>query len=201
MLNQALAMKYPKEHKTIVREKLLDHASMQIRTKGVNQISVKSVMESQGMTVGGFYAHFKSKQELIEAAIERAFDLSLGGFYQAIDGKPNEEWLDSIIESYLSKAHTSNIELGCPAASLMGDMARSDDSTRTIFETQLERMFKIHQKHISSKESREISIALFSLFSGGLQLSRAVNSKKKALEILTSCKNTAKALVLGHLQS
>jgi TetR/AcrR family transcriptional regulator, transcriptional repressor for nem operon len=190
-------MKYPKEHKESVSKKLCGHAARQLKEGGSNQLSVKSVMDAEGMTVGGFYAHFKSKDELLNRAVEEAFEETLTEFYDNIEYLDNAEWIEVAVSTYLSELHRDSPALGCPAASLLSDVPRGKPELKKYFEKGLKKLVARYEKRLASSGHEDASAtatALFALMSGGLQMSRCAATKKYSNEILASCLAAAKTL-------
>ena len=191
-------MKYPEQHKQEVGTRLRRQAAAQIREKGMDAISVKSVMAAEGMTVGGFYAHFDSKQDLLIEALQSAFSDSKNNFYHLLEKLPAEEWLPTLLNLYLSDFHRDNIESSCPMSSLVGDVARQDDSVKQVFQTGMERMVDHYASKLSSRDAeqnRHLALGLVSLLTGGIQLARSVADPEYSKQILQGCIESAELLL------
>jgi TetR/AcrR family transcriptional repressor of nem operon len=194
-------MKYPEQHKQEVSQRLRQQAARLLREKGVDGISVKSVMASEGMTVGGFYAHFDSKQALLVEAIKSAFKDSEQRFYPLLDNAPAKDWIPNLLRLYLSEMHRDNVEHACPISSLMGDIARSDPKIRRVFQEGMEYMLDLYTRRVSElgdDEARQVAMGLVSLMAGGIQLSRAVADEKYSAEILQSCIASAEVMLRNY---
>src|SRR6516225_1792267 len=98
-------MRYDAEHKQKTRAKVLEVAAQAIRKDGPDRIGVASVMAEAGLTHGGFYAHFKSKDELVTAAIEQMFEESRARVAHEMEGRTPAAGLAAYIDFYLSKKH------------------------------------------------------------------------------------------------
>lgn len=191
-------MKYPETHKEDVNKRLRNRAAAQFREKGIDGVSVKSVMEAEGMTVGGFYAHFDSKKALIIEALKAAFNNSDELFYQLLDRQSDEDWLPTLLNLYLSEFHRDNVEHSCPISCMMGDIARQDEEVKRVFQQGMERMIERYSKRVPGSEYAEadaLAIGLVALLAGGIQLSRAVADEEYSEEILRACVTTAKKLL------
>lgn len=191
-------MKYPKEHKEQVTKKLSHHAARQLRSGGVDRLSVKSVMGAENMTVGGFYAHFESRDELVTSAIDTAYGESLSNFYAEIEHLDDAEWLEVAVGGYLSSLHRDNVDISCPAASLLSDSARSEPDVKAVYESGLKKLIKLYERRLvggGHENASAKAMALFAMMSGALQLSRSVNSKKYSNEMLDSCLSQARAMI------
>lgn len=194
-------MKYPQQHKEEVSQRLRQQASKLLRQKGVDGISVKSVMASEGMTVGGFYAHFDSKEALLVEAIKSAFKDSEQRFYPLLEAGAAKDWIPNLLRLYLSEMHRDNVEHACPISSLMGDIARSDAKIRRVFQEGMERMLDLYIQRVSEvsdEEARKVAIGLVSLMAGGIQLSRAVADKEYSVQILESCIASAEVMLSSY---
>lgn len=126
-------MRYSNEHKAETRHRVLKEAAREIRAKGPGGVAVAGVMARAGLTHGGFYAHFASKDELVAEAVGTMFDDAgrVAGKIGHVD-EPRR-WLRAYLDFYLSPAHRDNRERGCPLPSLSGDLAREQGAARDRF--------------------------------------------------------------------
>ena len=126
-------MRYSNEHKAKTRQRVLKEAAREIRAKGPGGVAVAGVMARAGLTHGGFYAHFASKDELVAEAVGTMFDDAQKRTRTIEpDGEPRR-WLRAYLDFYLSPAHRDNPERGCPLPSLSGDLAREHGPARARF--------------------------------------------------------------------
>jgi len=186
-------LRYPASHKEEVHQKLLKNASEQIRELGLDNVSVKSVMKSERMTVGSFYAHFDSKDDLLKSAIEYAFATTNLEFYDKIEKRTDASWNKKVIERYLSDYHRDTIALSCPVATLMSEVSRASDDIRAAFENNLKELLKRFEPRVGKAKAT----GLFALLSGGLLMARSVESEEYSDEILNDCIKSARALIKG----
>lgn len=126
-------MRYDAEHKQKTRAKVLEVAAKAIRQDGPDRVGVASVMAEAGLTHGGFYAHFKSKDELVAAAIEQMFEESRKRLKRETEGRSPAEGLSAYIDFYLSQKHRDTRGAGCPMAALSSDLPRLPEETRALF--------------------------------------------------------------------
>lgn len=126
-------MRYNSEHKAQVREQVLKEASLAIRAAGVDNVSVAAIMQRVGLTHGGFYAHFKSKDDLVTQAIGAMFDERYGRLFHFGDGSDPQATLTAFITFYLSARHRDQPERGCPIPALNGDVSRLSPVARARF--------------------------------------------------------------------
>ncbi|MFC5524661.1 TetR/AcrR family transcriptional regulator [Rhodanobacter ginsengisoli] len=126
-------MRYDTEHKQKTRAKVLQVAARAIRADGPERVGVAGVMAEAGLTHGGFYAHFKSKDELIAAAIGTMFDESRTRMVRELEGRTPAEGLLAYIAFYLSAKHRDARGGGCPIAALASDLPRLTAPSREEF--------------------------------------------------------------------
>ncbi|MGC3971137.1 MAG: TetR/AcrR family transcriptional regulator [Pirellulales bacterium] len=126
-------MRYDSEHKAKARERILNAAAKAIRKDGPERIGVASVMKDAGLTHGGFYAHFPSKDALVAEAVGKMFEGPYSRFAAETEGRPPAEALAAYVDFYLSSAHRDARERGCPLPALSGEMARLPEAARGRF--------------------------------------------------------------------
>ena len=122
-------MRYEPEHKTRTRDRIVRNASRKLRAKGLSGSGVASVMKASGLTVGGFYKHFRSKDELLADAIAQAFS-DTEKVYSSLQNMPREERWKEIVRLYLSPEHCDHPDTGCPVAALAPEIARAKSSVK-----------------------------------------------------------------------
>src|SRR5215813_11189230 len=122
-------MPWPDDHKLRTRKKIVAAASTAFRGGGISGVRVEDVMAHAGLTHGGFYAHFKSKDDLLCAALEHASEQTIESLSERLADVRDEDRLRTVIDTYLSPAHVANPEAGCPVASLGPEIARAGGRT------------------------------------------------------------------------
>jgi TetR/AcrR family transcriptional repressor of nem operon len=122
-------MRYEREHKTQTRDRIVRSTARKLRAEGLNGPGVASVMKASGLTVGGFYKHFRSKDELFAEAISQAFSDSEKVYSSLQNMAPEERWKESV-RLYLSPEHCEHPDTGCPVAALAPEIARAKPSVR-----------------------------------------------------------------------
>jgi TetR/AcrR family transcriptional regulator, transcriptional repressor for nem operon len=118
-------MRYDADHKTRTHRRIVRSASRQIRAKGLNGPGVAALMKASGLTHGGFYKHFRSKNELLAEAIEDSLREGHQVLLDAAKKAPSGEGWKAIVNSYLSLEHCDQTSAGCPIAALSPDIART----------------------------------------------------------------------------
>jgi len=123
-------MRYDKEHKTHTRERIVRNASLKFRAEGLSSTGVASVMKSSGLTVGGFYKHFRSKDELLADAIAQGFSDSDQKLLSVLQNLPRKDRWKEIVRWYLSAEHCDRADTGCPVAALAPEISRAKSVVR-----------------------------------------------------------------------
>ncbi len=126
-------MRYDAEHKQKTRERVLKEAGKAIRAQGPHKVGVAEVMAQAGLTHGGFYAHFASKDDLLTAAIDQMFKEGQDRLAESLTGRTAAAALGSYIDFYLSKAHRDARTSGCPLPFLAADAPRLTEESRARF--------------------------------------------------------------------
>ena len=118
-------MRYEPEHKTRTRDRIVRNAARKLRAEGLRGPGVASVMQASGLTVGGFYKHFRNKDELLADAIAEGFSESSEKIYSSLQNVPREDRWKDLVRLYLSPEHCDHPDSGCPVAALAPEMARA----------------------------------------------------------------------------
>ncbi|MCA6953795.1 TetR/AcrR family transcriptional regulator [Pectobacterium polaris] len=179
------------------REEIIQVSSQLFRERGLNGVSVNDLMAAAGLTHGGFYGHFASKDELAAIASRKALEGS-NSRWQEITQHADQHNLQTMVEHYLSPAHRDNAKDGCALTALASDIAReSEDKTvREVYlsgvRAMLDRLESLST--IEDKEQRRLhALAQFALLSGALTLARATAGDALSDDFL----NAAKKALLG----
>lgn len=170
------------------REAIVTAADGLFRERGVDAVGLNELMGAAGLTRGGFYNHFASKDALVDTVLTKAMADGVGNLDRAITAAQarGSDPLTERIDWYLSPEHRADIEHGCPNASFAGDARRLDPAARARYAeglgASLDRLTQtIHSFGLSEGERRARAIALFSEMVGALLLSRAVADADPAL--------------------
>jgi TetR/AcrR family transcriptional repressor of nem operon len=176
--------------------RILQIAAARFRELGLAGLSVADLMKEAGLTHGGFYRHFESREDLVAEAV--AFALAEGQTRVGVQPRPALGLtLEALIDAYLDEAHRDAPARGCAVAALAADAGRSDVRTRAEFTRQVKRNLKsmtqlLQTRGGSSKRAR--AILIWSALVGALTLARAVNEKRLSSEILRAVRSEIKAL-------
>lgn len=159
------------------RQAVIDNASRLFRERGFDGIGVANLMKSAGLTQGGFYKKFRSKEDLAAQACARAFEQGKNRWTRVALKATNDPFA-AIVRSYLSARHSKAVGESCAVAALGCDAARQGPELRRIFEAEIEALVEILDRASAEKPSEathDQSIAALSTMVGALLISRAVN--------------------------
>ena len=190
-------MRYSKEHKQETHDRIVRKASIRLREKGAHGIGVADLMKEAGLTHGGFYAHFDSREALVIEAFNYAMDRATERWRKMAEETPPEKRLATIVESYLTTIHRDDPGRGCAVPTLGPEIARESPKTRKAFAAKLEEMIEMMADQVPElprKAARAQAIAALSTMAGALVLSRVAGSGEFSEEIL----GTARETLLGR---
>jgi TetR/AcrR family transcriptional repressor of nem operon len=185
-------MGHSRDDKTRSHERIVEIAARRIREVGTDAPGVAEIMKTAGLTHGGFYKHFASRDELIAEAADRSFTDGSRRISELVEGA--EDPLGSLVEGYLSAEHRDAPGSGCGVAALSGDAARADDRLRQAYTAQvsryIDRLEGLLPSTGSPDEDRERATVAVSTLVGSLLMARAVDDPALADEILTAARNS-----------
>jgi TetR/AcrR family transcriptional repressor of nem operon len=180
-------MRYSREHKLETHARIVKKASVRLREKGAHGIGVADLMKDAGLTHGGFYAHFDSREALVIEAFAHAMDRSTERWRKLAEQTPPEKRLASIVNSYLTTVHRDDPGHGCAVPTLGAEIARESPKTRRAFAAKLEQMIDMLAEQLpgtTPKAARKQAMATLATMMGTLVLSRIAGSGEFSDEIL-----------------
>ena len=183
-------MRYPAEHKEQTRARIVRTASRAFRRSGGGGIGVAGLMKELSLTHGGFYRHFKSKDQLFVEAVDEAFEDAGGKLMRAAAQAPGRE-IEAVIDAYLNDAHCAHPAEGCPIAALAADVARQPKRVRAAMESASLRYAARFAPFCAGRtddERRRNATLLFSGMAGTLTLARATADDSLRESILRSAR-------------
>lgn len=190
-------MSYTKQHKEQTRKEILKSAYMLFTAKGFDAVTLNEVMKNCNLTIGGFYAHFKSKATLYSESIKFV------GTRKLQELKPNDisdkEWLSQLLDGYLSIEHV-NGSRPCPLTFLVTDIITRDSKAKLAYARTYDGMNEMIMNYASSYtncEEEEI-LSLTAMIIGAVAISRTMDNKNTIIKLLTSCRQEA-GLKLGGI--
>lgn len=170
-------MPWSKDHKSATRGRILETASTAIRAKGVAGVGVAQVMEAAGLTHGGFYSHFGSKDELVANALSHALAQSGARTAAAAERAPAEEKLRAVADAYLTAEHLANVERGCPIVALGPELARDKGPAHDTYAEHIRKRVAWLETIAPGKtkqERRRAAAGTYAAMIGGMLLARAL---------------------------
>lgn len=180
-------MRYSKEHKQETHARIVKKASVRLREKGAHGIGVADLMKEAGLTHGGFYAHFDSREALVIEAFAYAMDRSTERWRKAAEQTPPDQRLAAIVNSYLTPTHRDDPGHGCAVPALGAEIARESPKTRKAFAAKVEQMIDMMASQILDappKEARRLAMASLATMMGTLVLSRIAGTGELSDHIL-----------------
>ena len=184
-------MRYSVKHKAQNHENILSVAARSFREHGGSS-GIGTVMKKTGLTKGGFYRHFRSKDDLFVEAVARAVDEAGRGMVEVAKSAPEGQALRAIIERYLSPSHAKSLGTGCPLSALGPEFARKPLSVRKRIEALLEK-YRERLLPFIPGQTREEKLTkcrlLFPGMAGVLMIARVTSAPQKREQILMEARN------------
>lgn len=180
-------MRVSKEQAAQNRQHILTAATRLFREHGIHATGVDAITKEAGLTHGGLYSQFGSKEAIAAEAIRFAVRRAKHLWQRAVERKPGTTAFHSIVEGYLSREHRNDLGGGCVVAALGADIARQPPSVREAFTQELGDVFELLAQLIPADDSSrryDDAIAAFAGMVGALILARAVNDTALAERIL-----------------
>jgi TetR/AcrR family transcriptional regulator, transcriptional repressor for nem operon len=196
-------MRYDSEHKERTRALVLKEAAKAIRAEGPHRVGVAGMMAKAGLTHGGFYAHFASKDNLVVAAMSQMFDEASAQFDRLTAGKPPTAALQGYVDFYLSRQHRDARDTGCPLPSLSADLPRLGIAARQQFAAGVAGLTARIAGLLSAfgrPDAEMLANSALSEMVGALSLARGVADPKQSDAVLKSSRIGLK-LRLGVAES
>jgi TetR/AcrR family transcriptional repressor of nem operon len=177
-------------------ERIVQAAARAIRRRGYAGVGVAEVMKEAGLTHGGFYAHFKSRDALLVEALARAGQDSGAAIARAAESRKGRgvSAFRALVENYLSEAHMAALETGCPVAALACDMARQTGAVREASAQRVERLIATVRGTLPGASRAKAAVIAGTLV-GALQLARTLGDNAEGRALLSAAR---KALIQQH---
>lgn len=163
--------------KEITHARIVETAARAIRRSGYDGTGVADIMKEAGLTHGGFYAHFASRDAMLAEAAAQAGEGTIAIFKQILTEVPGEKALHTLMQEYLSNEHMANFETGCSIAALGSEMPRQAPEVRNASTSRIKEILGLIEKRLSvdQPEAHEKALVMFSTMVGTLLLARAVD--------------------------
>jgi len=182
-------MKVSREQVALNRERIVETAARLFRQKGYDGIGVVDLMKSAGLTHGGFYGHFASKEDLLAEATAHAFKTSVERWRDSAAAAPDapEKAITRIGDSYLSARHRDTPELGCSITALGPDIARLGPKVRQALTEGAKGQIAVLEDLVPGEDAaakRKQALATYAAMVGAIVLARAVDDEAMSMEVL-----------------
>jgi TetR/AcrR family transcriptional repressor of nem operon len=188
-------MRYSQDHKPATRRRILEAAGRRFKQDGIDGSGVATVMSDAGLTNGAFYAHFKSKEDLVANVLAD----QLRAQRKSFDDQPSDRaGIEGFVRSYLSPEHRDQFADGCPSAALLDEIARRPTDTRDVFTDEVMGVVDDIAARLNPTDveaARADALALFGLMVGTLQLARALTDRHLSDQLLARGVETALKLL------
>jgi TetR/AcrR family transcriptional repressor of nem operon len=180
-------MRYSREHKLETHARIVKKASVRLREKGAHGIGVADLMKDAGLTHGGFYAHFDSREALVIEAFAYAMDRGTERWRKLAEQMPAEQRFAAIVDSYLTPLHRDDPGHGCAIPTLGAEIARESPRTRKAFTAKLAQMIEMLAEQLPElprKAARKQAMATIATMMGTLVMARVAGNGEFSDEIL-----------------
>jgi TetR/AcrR family transcriptional repressor of nem operon len=183
--------------KEATHERIVEVAARAVRRRGFDGVGVAEVMKEAGLTHGGFYAHFESRDAMLAEAVARAGHDSAATLASAIDKRiaRGSSGLRALVENYLSDAHLSGTESGCPVAALASEMPRQSPALRAASARRVQALVERVRQALPASRAPEDALVIASTLVGALQLARALGANAKGRALLAAARAS---LIAAH---
>jgi TetR/AcrR family transcriptional regulator, transcriptional repressor for nem operon len=194
-------MRHSKTEKAKTHERIVAIAAKKFREKGLAGIGIADLMKEAGLTVGGFYKHFKSRDALVAEAVGSALEMWKERIDAAAAGGPRVTY-DLLVDDYLSEAHRDHPGVGCPVGALAGDLARSDRRTRAVATRKIRDNIELLATLIRGTTkmdkgtARSRAVMTYCAMVGAISMARAVSDEELSHEILKTVLQRLKNVTL-----
>lgn len=184
----------PARSKEATHDRIVDAAARAIRRSGYNGTGVADIMKAAGLTHGGFYAHFDSREGMLAEAADRAGRDAVVLMERVATSVPPQQALQAMAQAYLSEAHVKNVETGCATAALGSEMPRQAPDVRRAATRRIKEMIDLVARHSpdwGQAGAHEHALVAVSTMVGALVLARAVDDARLS--------NALREAALSHL--
>ncbi|MFC5547139.1 TetR/AcrR family transcriptional regulator [Massilia aerilata] len=170
-------------------ERILDAAARAVRRSGVAGVGVAEVMKEAGLTHGGFYAHFESRDALLAEALEHAGSQSNANVRERMRARMDagESPLRALVGEYLSGRHMEALELGCPVAAVSSDMQRAGDGLRAVSQSRVRGLARLVEGTLAADAAPGSAWAIAAGLVGAIQLARVLGAEEGS-KVLQACR-------------
>ena len=188
-------MRYAKDQKQATRQRILEAAGRRFKADGIDGAGVARLMSDAGLTNGAFYAHFRSKEDLVANVLADQLRAQRSSFDAQA---PDRAGLEAFIRGYLSPQHRDQSADGCPSAALIDEIARRPAATRQVFTDELMGVIDDIASRLDradAQAARTDALTIFGMMIGTLLLARALTDRDLSDQLLDRGAETALKLL------
>jgi AcrR family transcriptional regulator len=184
-MNAARSLRHQQSH-----ERILDAAARAVRRAGVAGVGVAEVMKEAGLTHGGFYAHFASREALLAEALEHAGNQGNARVRERMRARveAGERPLSALIDEYLSERHMEALELGCPVAAVGSELPRAEDALREVARSRVRGLAALVEGTLAPGVPAEAAWAIAASLVGAIQMARVLGPDGGGRDVLQACR-------------
>lgn len=185
-------MRYRPEHRVQTHQKIVKDAARRVRAEGLAGAAVSTVMRDAGLTHGGFYKHFASKDELVMESLREAFR-EMADFlaHAAQSSRPRNAW-KVIVKNYLSAEHCDHAKCGCPLAALAPELARADKTMKPQILAEMEkyksRLLPFMPGRRAADKERAFMVIISAML-GAIAIARIIPDRAERARVLASTRD------------
>jgi len=181
-------MPYSAEHKQDTRQRILRSGARLFNRKGFAEVTIGEIMTGAGLTHGGFYRHFRSKDELYSEVITQFLCRPPEPWQTKTAERcaPGQPYAVYVVDAYLSREHLDDVDGSCPLIGLPTDVARGGQAIKTAYRQVAESMLRLFEANLSGPEAREQALVSLALCVGGMVLARAIDDEALGSELRDS---------------
>jgi TetR/AcrR family transcriptional repressor of nem operon len=187
-----MVMRYQPGHKAEIHQKIVKDGSERVRAEGLNGAAVSAVMRDAGLTHGGFYKHFASKDELLVESLKEGFREIIDTLIRAAEQSPPGEAWKAIVKTYLRPEMCEHPEHGCPLATLAPELARVDKRMKPQIVAELVNYKSRMVPFMPGRRTKDKERAFFAIFStmiGAIEIARLLPDPAIREKVLGSARD------------
>jgi TetR/AcrR family transcriptional repressor of nem operon len=180
-------MRKSRQETADTRQRIVEAASAEFRRKGIDGTALADLMAAAGLTHGGFYKHFQSKEQVVTESLALAIESMVESMERTVSASPGERGLHTAIADYLSIRYRDDVAGGCPFVALGSDMARSGDAVRDVTTTGFLNMVDVIARQLdgmSPAAARKEALWMLSMMIGAVTMARVVTDPDLSASIL-----------------
>ena len=190
--------RYPAARKGETRRRILAAAETVIKDRGPQAATVEAVMRQAGLTVGGFYAHFDSKEALAREALIAGVERSFASLTEGLDDAPSDVFAATLIRRYLAQVDDPALAGACPLTVLLPEVARADAPYRDAFAARTGALIAAVESRLPEVEGlapRDVALAVFASLIGAVAMARASSTTRGRKRIAAATEASLRRLL------